>query len=220
MKTESAYRTPSVCLLASLLFFSGAAVADTVSSAKLNVTANITEGTCDVRLATSDNGAAQLDNSVSVGTVEPSNLIKGGVAGAGWVKVSLTACSGVNASATAVPSVKVVGNVGAIGASGDGLYLFKPSVSTADSRVGVVLTNTALPSNGGVAAWNVEDYIKNDSYISLGTAGQNGGQVTAVKQVYLGLSCGSQATCSAGGAGAIQSAGELTAYLSFTFAYH
>lgn len=129
----------------------------------LPVTANIVEGTCQVEIATSRNGLAdyRTDNDVDVNSaVNETRLLQGGVmVGNNMVKVQLTGCLGTN-SAGKAPTLKVTSGNGVM-THGVG-YIFQPTTSSADARVGVVMlkaTAAVLASRGHMKVWDTRDYV-------------------------------------------------------------
>lgn len=191
----------------------------TMADFTLPVTANIVEGTCEVVMAASLNGAGDFrtDNEVDVNaTINEAQLLQGGVmVGTNFVKVALAGCLGSN-SAGKTPVVRVTSGGGVLPAGAG--YIFKPTTTTADARVGVVMLKAAAASGdlGKMTTWTPANYVKPGDAIPFAAVGVNGATVSTPLEFVFGLSCGNDAT--ACGPGKIVF-GDLSASVMLAFEY-
>ncbi|MGK2893100.1 hypothetical protein [Klebsiella michiganensis] len=190
----------------------------------LAVDATVQAGTCDVLINTAGSGqtaagiatAALTLGEVSSGTLlqglEPGNLKP--------VTVQLSNCQGTRSGATAVPTVTVSGNTLVAPVAVDKHIFRDAAASTADPRIGIVLALTEHPGSPGTP-WT--SYVVDGGEYEMTSTSANkpnlNGQagVSAVRNFWIGTSCGTSTQCAAGG-GPL-STGNAIAKLTFAFAY-
>jgi hypothetical protein len=187
----------------------------TTSTNTLKVTAEVTTGSCDVLLKTSDAPGNTASNTaeVSINAVDRIGMLNGGVSfGDNYVEVSLK-CDPVGTNSdTGVPTIMIDGTP-----LGTNAYIFSRVSGSMDPRVGVVMSTVKPPSLYTTIAWNNVDYVKPKGEDGLtDKAGVNGD--TVKRLYYVGLSCGSSAAECKSSQGALTT-GDIQVVMNFTFAY-
>lgn len=165
-----------------------------------DVSADIETGTCtpDVTPA-----------SLVLPSVDPSELALGGVHSQSKIQVTF-ACGG-SGKAGMMPTLNIAGTAIQSSTGTDGNYLFRDATS-AVSGVGFVLSkkNTGL--------WDTQDFYKVNADVPL--MSQPGSAYDgSTLDMFAGVACGGEDTCEADYDGGAVTTGDVSATLTFTFAY-